>query len=99
MKILIWAGCFLGFAILRVLYMYSGILLGAIPRAMLAMGGFWLTWKIAKKLCDKWDQRKKGKEDEKPSSSNDNEVEDSIEQMDISLTKDLVTTDNKGDDL
>jgi H+/gluconate symporter-like permease len=76
MKILIWIGCFLCFAILRVGYIHSGILLGAIPRSLLAMLGFWITWLIAKKLCDKWEQRQKDKEDEKTSISNEEEIDD-----------------------
>lgn len=76
MKILIWIGCFLCFAILRVGYIHSGILLGAIPRALLAMLGFCITWIIAKKLCDKWDQRKEREEYEKNSISNHERIDD-----------------------
>lgn len=94
MKILIWIGCFLVFSILQVGYKHSGILLGAIPTALLAMGGFWLTWRIAKKLCNKWDQRKTGKQDEKPSTSNDDEIEDIPVTQDDTLLDEEMNDEN-----
>ena len=50
MKVLIWIGCFLGLAIIRMIAQNCGIILGGLPTALL----FGTAWFIGKKLCDKW---------------------------------------------
>ena len=54
MKILIWFLCILVYAVITVLFMNSGIILGAIPTVILLGGAMWL----AKALCKKWDEQK-----------------------------------------
>lgn len=54
MNFLIWFGCFFMNALIQVLLKNMGITLGAIPVMLLFSASYW----SARKLCQKWDERK-----------------------------------------
>ena len=54
MKFLIWFGCFFVNALIQVMLKNVGITLGAIPVMLLFGASYW----SARKLCQKWDERK-----------------------------------------
>lgn len=54
MNFLIWFGCFFMNALIQVLLKNMGITLGAIPVMLLFGASYW----SARKLCQKWDERK-----------------------------------------
>lgn len=60
MKILIWFGCFFVNAIIQVMLKNMGITLGAIPVMLLFGASYW----SARKLCQKWDERKGDSDEE-----------------------------------
>ena len=52
MKILFWILCVFAAAIIGAMFKMGGIMLGAIPSAILYGGAIWL----ANRLCKKWDE-------------------------------------------
>ena len=57
MKVLIWIGCILAYAIIDSIFRLNGIRLGAIPAVILFSVDMWL----ARELCRKWDEHKEAK--------------------------------------
>ena len=60
MKFLIWFGCFFVNAVIQVMLKNMGISLGAIPIMLLFGASYW----SARKLCQKWDERKDNRNEE-----------------------------------
>lgn len=58
MKVLIWVGCMFAYGVITVLLKENGILLGAIPTALLVFGLFTL----ARFLSNAWESHKNEKE-------------------------------------
>jgi len=57
MKVLIWFLCFFANALITMLFKLNGVILGAIPTAILLAGAIWLS----RTLCKRWDEYKESK--------------------------------------
>ncbi len=56
MKIVIWIGCIFAAALIQTAIAGSGMMLGAIPTALLFLGAM----AAARALCRKWDEKHQG---------------------------------------